>query len=76
MGPGGTSRVPSDGDAMSTNGAGAPACPACGSPDVVPIEYGFPTSDVFEAEEAGLLAIGGCEPMDEAHRCRTCQHDF
>lgn len=34
-------------------------CPLCGTPGV-PILYGFPTHEAFEAAERGELIIGGC----------------
>lgn len=38
-----------------------PDCPVCGNPETVPILYGMPGwHGVFEAAEAGAVAIGGC----------------
>ena len=35
-------------------------CPACGSPDVVPLIFGLPMEPLFRAAELGLVALGGC----------------
>ena len=43
----------------------APHCPDCaGAPQAVPLTYGLPSSEVFEAEERGELVIGGCLMVD------------
>ena len=36
-----------------------PACPECAQPGV-PIAYGFPSPEMFEAADAGRIALGGC----------------
>lgn len=42
-----------------------PTCPVCHKQDsVVPILYGFPTEESFEAAERGELSLGGCEVSD------------
>ena len=47
-----------------------PACPRCGS-ESVPIVYGMPGFEDFEAADRGGLALGGCIVMDDqpTHRC-------
>jgi hypothetical protein len=37
----------------------APACPRCGSTDLVPISCGYPTSESGEAEKRGEVDLGG-----------------
>jgi hypothetical protein len=53
-------------------------CSACGSTEVVPIEYGLPGPELIEASERGEVEIGGCLIMedDPTHRCRACGHRF
>jgi hypothetical protein len=47
-------------------------CPRCGSRDVVPILYGYPPDEWFEAAERGELIIGGCEIEPETKHCASC----
>jgi hypothetical protein len=51
-----------------------PPCPACGSRDAVPIAYGYPSHEMFEAERRGELVLGGCliGPESPAYQCRAC----
>lgn len=49
-------------------------CAHCGSDRLVPIIYGMPAPDAFEAAERGEIALGGCI-LDEdspAFRCADC----
>jgi hypothetical protein len=53
-----------------------PACPHCGSAaEPLPIVYGYPTHEAFEAEQRGELVIGGCLIGDESpdYQCRDCR---
>ena len=56
------------------------ACPSCGSLAGRPILWGMPTSEVFDAIEAGRIdiEIGGCcvSGDDPTHRCRACGKRF
>jgi hypothetical protein len=47
-------------------------CPQCGSADVAPILYGLPGPDAMDAAKAGSLILGGCEPHESSHGCRSC----
>lgn len=53
-------------------------CPKCGSHDVVPILYGYPTEESMEAARRGLIALGGCCVIDSDPRkmCKTCGAAF
>jgi hypothetical protein len=42
-----------------TTEAKAPVCPEC-EKSGVPIAYGFPGAEMFEAAEAGRIVLGGC----------------
>lgn len=58
----------------------APKCLQCGSDGVVPIAYGFPGREMWEAEERGELALGGCvitgdDPRWQCRRCWTRWND-
>jgi hypothetical protein len=59
---------------MNTREARPRACSKCGSTDAVRIVYGYPTIDLFQAEQRGEVSLGGCivgnEPPDYA--CRSC----
>lgn len=45
-------------------------CPECGRPGI-PIVYGLPGAEVFEAAEEGEVLIGGCRIAadDPTHGC-------
>lgn len=53
-----------------------PACPHCGGADSVPIVYGYPSSDMFAADERGQVELGGCILWgdDPQWYCRPCGH--
>jgi hypothetical protein len=38
----------------------SPACPKCGSSQVVPVLYGLPSEEAMEAGGRGEIAFGGC----------------
>ena len=54
----------------------APACPECGQPGV-PIAYGFPSPEMFDAADAGRIALGGCVVYDDmpTWRC-SARHEW
>jgi hypothetical protein len=57
----------------------APKCPECQANDTVPIMYGLPSAETFEAVERGEIpwvAIGGCvvEPTNPTWACPACEH--
>ncbi len=45
----------------------------CGK-SMVPVVYGMPGPDLFEASERGDVVLGGCVVSDDipAFRCRSC----
>jgi len=49
------------------------ACPACGGAGI-PIEYGLPDAELWEAEQRGEAVIGGCivEPDNPDYLCGSC----
>jgi hypothetical protein len=51
-----------------------PTCPSCAATDLVPIVYGYPDSELFEAADRGEVAIGGCVVYgnDPKWLCRVC----
>jgi hypothetical protein len=58
------------GTAATAATAGPGPCPGCGGPGV-PIVFGFPGSELIEAEARGEVILGGCcPPMDP--RCPMC----
>ncbi len=52
---------------------GTKVCPTCGG-KLVPILYGLPSREGFEAAERGELALGGCTVTgdDPQLRCAGC----
>jgi hypothetical protein len=57
--------------------AGA-TCPRCGSvAPLLPIAYGYPSLEMFEAARRGEIALGGCvvRGEDPTHRCTACGQD-
>ncbi len=67
---------------MSPTSRRAPACPVCGSREVIPIVYGMPSEDDVERAERGEFVLGGClvglyEPdPDPSHCCTACGTSF
>lgn len=57
---------------------GDPICPKNHSDSIIPIIYGFPSEELFEQEDSGLVWLGGCEVWDEAPtwHCKIHQLDF
>ena len=51
-------------------------CPNCGSENVVPIVYGYPTRETAQAAERGEVILYGCMPLPEDRGCRTCGHEW
>ena len=51
-----------------------PPCAACGSIGAVPIAYGYPNVELFEAERRGEVILGGClvGPESPEYECRAC----
>jgi hypothetical protein len=49
------------------------ACPFCGGVGI-PIEYGLPDVELWEAEKRGEAVIGGCvvEPDNPDYQCGSC----
>lgn len=49
-------------------------CPGCSSPRVVPIVFGYPGHEMFEAAERGEIELGGCVVTysDPKWTCVTC----
>lgn len=50
-------------------------CPACDSPLIADICYGYPSRETAEAAGRGEIVLGGCL-IDDANpqwKCRACQ---
>lgn len=49
-----------------------PTCPVCGAASV-PIVYGYPDAELFEAADRGEVALGGCVigENDPTHQCEA-----
>ena len=51
------------------------ACPRCGAfAPMLPIVFGLPMAETFEAAERGEIALGGCVVTgeDPTHQCTAC----
>ena len=54
-------------------------CPVCGKKELVEIVYGYPSRELFEASEKGLVILGGCCIEDvgpysiENFYCHNCR---
>ena len=48
-------------------------CPVCGGP-TVPVVYGYPDHELFEAAERGEVVLGGCVIFDDQpeRECLRC----
>jgi len=54
-------------------------CPNCNSTnDVIPIQYGLPSSDMRYEWAAGKIKLGGCvvEPGNPNWHCKKCLHSW
>jgi hypothetical protein len=52
-------------------------CPECGATNhPLPIAHGYPGSFTSELARRGLVAIGGCIPGPQRHRCGACDCTF
>jgi hypothetical protein len=50
------------------------SCPQCGGRRLIPIAYGLPGPELFEAAERGEVILGGCL-VDDANplwQCASC----
>jgi hypothetical protein len=58
--------------------AKSPFCQKWGSSKTVRLQYGFPTSETFEAADRGEIALGGCciDENTPQWECRSCEHQF
>ncbi len=53
-------------------------CPECGAVAVVPIAYGHPVVETFEAADRGEVMLGGCCVTDHDPQwgCTACKARF
>lgn len=55
-------------------------CPKCKSKNIIPIVYGYPSSELFELSEQGKVKLGGCEQvfgyMQSNRFCKDCHYDW
>lgn len=58
---------------MTTSSAAQDTCSGCGQP-LVPIAYGYPGPEMWEAAERGEIVLGGCmiSPGQPKSRCPAC----
>ena len=75
----GAQRAPSPAAVEPKKRPPAPSCPACGGGNSMPIEYGEPAPETWDAAERGEIELGGCVVvfgLDPAWRCRQCGEAF
>lgn len=56
-----------------------PSCPVCHSAEqVIPIAYGYPGMEMFEAAQRKEIILGGCIISDESPPwyCEACHESF
>jgi hypothetical protein len=55
-----------------------PDCPKCGSKVVVRIVYGYPSPELMERSNKGLVKLGGCCLFgnDPERYCKKCETEF
>ena len=53
-------------------------CPKCGSEEIIPIVYGYPTKELFDQSKKGEVIIGGCCIVGEVpnRHCKNCGEEF
>lgn len=55
-------------------------CPKCKSKNIIPIVYGYSSSELFELSEQGKAKLGGCEQvfgyMQSNRFCTDCHYDW
>lgn len=53
----------------------ADRCPVCAT-TMVPVVYGYPTGETFEAADRGAVVLGGCVVWDGRPelQCPRCRH--
>jgi hypothetical protein len=58
------------------NNATNPICPKCGAHAGIPIVYGYPDSEMLDADDAGEVVLGGCVcTFDQPEwSCRACRY--
>ena len=49
-----------------------PACPKCGSEQVLPIAYGLPGPEMWEMANRGEIVLGGCVVDSPQWSCQAC----
>ena len=61
-------------DVMTEKTGKHPACPKCGSEQVVPIGYGLPGPEMAAMADRGEIVLGGCviEPDAPRWSCKAC----
>jgi ribosomal protein S27E len=53
-------------------------CPNCGSTEIVPIVYGYPTKKTWQDQSEGKVVLGGCcvsSANPDVH-CKACGHEW
>ena len=51
-----------------------PTCSNCGATgEPLPVVFGYPTEEAFEAAARGELELGGCVPMEFEYVCGSCR---
>ncbi len=64
---------------IGANSKNQSKCPKCGSPNYIPIVYGYPSPEAFEKAERGELILAGCCIFEEnppVKCCKNCRHQY
>jgi len=54
-----------------------PKCPMGNHIDsIIPIEYGYPSEEMFADSDSGKIVLGGCELAEDNHYCLKHEISF
>lgn len=58
--------------------AGSVVCPECRSAEQIPVVFGYPSPEMWEASERGEIGIGGCVIFEGQPdvQCRNCSTQY
>lgn len=62
------------GDTPRRRGEAPSRCPECGRAAIVPVVYGYPSPEMFDAAARDEISLGGCIAYSESPtwRCTGC----
>jgi hypothetical protein len=69
-------RLKKRGERMTTKSKKPRVCPRCGSGNVIPIVYGYPSPELEKQSQRGKVMLGGCCVGDDNTQwyCKECEN--